>query len=247
MEYTVFEWNGFSALGFDFEGHEAVLVQPRQAAEGKPWLLKTEYFGAFPDLEIEMLRRGWHLAYIKNENRWGLREDLERKKYLRDYLVKEFGLSLKCGPVGTSCGGIFAIKLAGLYPEMVSVVYADAPVVNILSMMAMGKLPPDKMDESEIIQALSMSRSELLSYRDHPLDHLPKLVENRIPMCLVYDDEDVLVPWEENAKLVMDAYAGTEIPYKVFLKPGADHHPHALGGLTEAQKESLIDFLEKCQ
>ena len=214
MEYTVFEWNGFSALSFEFEGHEAVLVQPRQAAEGKPWLLKTEYFGAFPDLEIEMLRRGWHLAYIKNENRWGLREDLERKKYLRDYLVKEFGLSLKCVPVGMSCGGIFAIKLAGLYPEMVSVVYADAPVVNILSMMAMGKLPPDKMDESEIIQALSMSRSELLSYRDHPLDHLPKLVENRIPMCLVYGDEkgicaDVFANDQEIAAAYIKAYNET--------------------------------------
>lgn len=247
MEYTVFEWNGFSALRFDFEGQEAVLVQPQQVAEGNPWLMKTEYFGAFPDLEIEMLRRGWHLAYVKNGNRWGLREDLDRKKRLRDYLVAEFGLSAKCVPVGMSCGGIFAIKLAGLYPEMVSVVYADAPVVNILSMMAMGKLPPDKMDEGEIIQALSLSRSELLSYRDHPLDHLPKLIEKKIPMCLVYGDADALVPWEENAKLVMDAYAGTEIPCMVCLKPGGDHHPHALCGLSETQQESLIEFLEQCQ
>ena len=247
MEYTVFEWNGFSALSFDFEGHEAVLVQPKQAAQGKPWLLKTEYFGAFPDLEVEMLRRGWHLAYVKNVNRWGLREDLDRKKHLRDYLVDAFGLNPKCVPVGMSCGGIFAIKLAGLYPEMVSVVYADAPVVNILSMMAMGKLAPDKMDSEEIIQALSLSRSELLSYRDHPLDHLPTLVCDRIPMCLVYGDADVLVPWEENTKLVMDAYAGTDIPYKVFLKPGGDHHPHALGGLTGEQQQALIEFLESCQ
>lgn len=247
MEYTIFDWNGFSARRFDFESHEAILVQPRQPAEGNPWLLKTEYFGAFPDLEIEMLRRGWHLAYVKNVNRWGLREDLERKKRLRDRLVAEFGLNPKCVPVGMSCGGIFAIKLAGLYPEMVSVVYADAPVVNILSMMAMGMLAPDKMDEAEIVQALSLSRSELLSYRDHPLDYLPKLIQDRMPMCLVYGDADSLVPWEENAKLIMDAYQGRKVPCQIFLKPGADHHPHALGGLTQAQQQALIEFLEQCQ
>lgn len=241
--YVRFEWNGFQSLRFDFEGQEAVLVLPEQVAGGNPWLLKTEYFGAFPDLEIAMLQRGYHLAYVKNVNRWGLREDLDRKKRFRDFLMVRFGLAPKCIPVGMSCGGIFAVKLAGLYPEMVSAVYADAPVVNILSMMAMGKLAPGKMDESEITQALRKSRSELLSYREHPLDYLPKLIGDKIPLCLVYGDADSQVPWEENAKLVMDAYRDSGVAHKVFRKPGADHHPHALGGLSDAQQAELIEFL----
>ena len=243
MEYCISEWNGYQCLNFEFEGREAVLVLPEKTIDGKRWLLKTEYFGAFPDLELAMLERGYHLAYVKNRNRWGLREDLDIKKRFRDFLVAEFGLAPKCIPVGMSCGGIFSVKLAGLYPEMVSVVYADAPVVNILSMMAMGKLSPDKMDASEIVEALSLSRSQLLSYREHPLDYLPKLIEKNIPMCLVYGDEDDLVPWEENAKLIMDAYGRTDVPCKVVLKPGANHHPHALGGLSEEKKNDLIDFL----
>jgi len=236
-------WNGFRRINFHFEDRVAVLIFPEQSLPGKPWLLKTEYFGAFPDLEIAMLHRGYHLAFVKNTNRWGLREDIDCKKRFRDFLVGEYGLAEKCIPVGMSCGGIFAIKLAGIYPEMVSVIYADAPVVNILSMMAMGKLAPDKMDGEEIVQSLSLSRSELLSYREHPLDYLPNIIRNRIPICLVYADADTLVPWEENAKLILDAYQGTEVPFGVFLKKGADHHPHALGGLSDTQTVQMLGFL----
>ena len=238
-------WNGFRRLNFRFENRVAVLIFPAQSRPGKPWLLKTEYFGAFPDLEIAMLEQGFHVAFVKNTNRWGLREDVDCKKQFRDYLVREYGLAEKCIPVGMSCGGIFSVKLAAIYPQMVSAIYVDAPVVNILSMMAMGQLSPDKMDEAEIIQALSLSRSELLSYREHPLDYLPKLIENRIPACVVYGDADSLVPWEENVKLILDAYQGTDVPVSVFLKQGADHHPHALGGLSDMQQAQMIDFLIK--
>ena len=63
-------WNGFRRLDFTFEGRDAILVFPETPNEKKNWLLKTEYFGAFPAFEVEMLGRGWHLAFIKNVIRW---------------------------------------------------------------------------------------------------------------------------------------------------------------------------------
>ncbi len=62
-------WNGFKRIDFKFEGREAILVFPQVPIKNKKWMIKTEYFGAFPHLEIEMIRRGWHLAYIKNITR----------------------------------------------------------------------------------------------------------------------------------------------------------------------------------
>ena len=59
-------WNGFRRLDFTFEGREATLVVPDKANDNKNWLFKTEYFHAFPEFEAEMVKRGWHLAYIKN-------------------------------------------------------------------------------------------------------------------------------------------------------------------------------------
>ena len=92
MNYIETTWNGFRRLDFTFEGREAILVCPSTSGEeaagsGGHWMLKTEYFDAFPDLELELVRRGYYLAYIKNINRWGLPEDLHAKKRFRDFLV----------------------------------------------------------------------------------------------------------------------------------------------------------------
>ena len=51
-------WNGFRRIDFVFEGMEAILVFPKEPNANKNWLLKTEYFDAFPAFEIEMLQRG---------------------------------------------------------------------------------------------------------------------------------------------------------------------------------------------
>ena len=207
MIYTESLWNGYRRLDFTFEGRQAILVCPSSPYEGGRWLLKTEYFDAFPDLELELVSRGYYLAYIKNINRWGLPEDLHAKKRFRDFLVKEFGLSEKCVPVGMSCGGLFGIKLAGMYPEMVSMLYLDAPVVNILSMLDMGT--PENVcgiSEEEICTSMGMTRSEMIAYRDHPLDYMPQLVAERIPVCLVYGGADTVVLPAENAELIKKAY-----------------------------------------
>ena len=81
---TKTEWQGFERIDFLFEDREATLVFPKQANPNRNWLLKTEYFGAFPGFEIEMLKRGWHLAYIKNVTRWCLDEDLDLKQRFAD-------------------------------------------------------------------------------------------------------------------------------------------------------------------
>ncbi len=244
MNYIESTWNGYRRLDFTFEGREAILVCPSVPCEGGHWLLKTEYFDAFPDLELELVKRGYHLAYIKNINRWGLPEDLHAKKRFRDFLVTEFGLNERCVPVGMSCGGLYAIKLAGMYPEMVSMLYLDAPVVNILSMLDMGT--PENhcgISAEEICTSLGMTRSELIAYRDHPLDYLPKLMAERIPACLVYGGADTVVLPAENAELIKKAYTNSGAPFVWFTKEGLNHHPHALQGLSPDEQRQVIEFI----
>ena len=52
-------WNGFKKIEFDYEGRKAILVYPNTPTKENKWLYKTEYFGAFPDFEIEMLKKGY--------------------------------------------------------------------------------------------------------------------------------------------------------------------------------------------
>lgn len=227
MKYD--DFHGFKSEIFEFDGQEAELVFPDERAEKSLLILKTEYMNAFPDTEIELLRRGHHLAFIRNRNRWGLKEDIDRKAAFIRFLTEKHGLC-SCVPIGMSCGGIFAVKLAALYPELISCIYLDAPVVNFMSCpCGFGKGHPLNDDNSEIMSAFSIHTvGELLACRDMPLDYIPQLIKNRIPAVLVAGDSDQTVPYDENGIFIERAYKQADIDLAVFIKPGCDHHPHGL-------------------
>ena len=78
-----------------------------------------------------------------------------------------------------SCGGMFAVRFAAKYPEYVSALYLDAPVLNLLSCSGDFGLGKGGFLE-EFREATDMSVSELICYREHPIDKLPVLLEHGI-------------------------------------------------------------------
>jgi len=241
MEYTRGKWlDEFEMLSFRFEGREAVLVLPDERVRTPRWLLKTEYFGAFPQLESELIRRGFHLAYLKNNNRWGTDDDLDTKKRFRDFLMEEFGLSARCVPIGMSCGGLHAIKQAARHPGMIAALYLDAPVVNLLSCpMSIGE-GEYRAAIDEMLEALGLNLAEFMAYRRHPLDCLPEIVKNEIPVALVCGDSDGTVPYKENGYFVKQACEKAGTPFIFELKKGCDHHPHGPRNMGR-----IIEFIER--
>ena len=230
-------WNGFKQIIFDFEDREAILVFPKDEDKTDKWLFKTEYFNAFPAFEIEMIKRGWHLAYVANKTRWCLDEDLELKKRFADFLIKEYGLHEKCVPVGMSCGGLIGTKFAAKYPQYVSCMYIDAPVLNLLSCpAALGQGTSENLPE--FIEATGMTLSELICYREHPIDMMKPLVENDIRIVLVYGTEDTEVPYSENGAILEKYYREHNGEILVISKTGCGHHPHGLDDSTP-----IIDFV----
>ena len=235
------DWNGFECTEFDFEGYEATVVFPKVKADNPVLSVKTEYFNAFPETEIALLEKGFYVAYIDNKNRWGTDEDLDRKARFMRFVTEKYKLNPKCVCVGMSCGGLIAIKLAAKYPELIACLYLDAPVLNYMSCpCGFGKGNPLSQNNEEILTALGIDMPHLLAYRDMPLDKLPLLVENRIPVVLVAGDSDHVVPFEENGKLLQEAYESTEIDLEVYIKPGCDHHPHGLEDTSP-----VVDFITK--
>lgn len=226
------EWHGLRRADFVFMGKQAILVFPDESLKTPRWALKTEYWDAFPDTEIALLKQGYHLAYLQNDNRWGIDADLDRKAAFARYLVQTYGLAERCVPVGMSCGGLIAIKLAARHPDCVACLYLDAPVLNYMSCpCGFGVARPlgDGKGLEEILQALSLnSLSELLCYRDQPMHRLPDLVRHRIPVVLVSGDSDTIVPYCENGLMLEQAYREAGLALEVYIKPGGDHHPHGL-------------------
>lgn len=238
------KWNGFERVDFGFKDRDCILVFPNKENKTDKWLLKTEYFDAFPKLEIEMLKRGYHIAYMKNVTRWGMEDDYEKKFLLAKFLNEKYRLNRKCAMVGMSCGGLHAINLAAKYPDMAAVLYLDAPVVNLLSCPAYMGHPAEREGDKnmwyEFYAAKGISRSELIGLRTHPLDKIPMLLKNKIPIILVVGDSDKTVPYDENGIHIRNLYEQSDCPFEFHEKKGCDHHPHGLD-----DNEPIIRFIEK--
>ena len=220
------KWRGFQGCEFEFEGLQAKLIKPNCKPNGK-WLLKAEYFDALPETEIELLNRGWHLAYNQNYNRWAEDWDLQRKSAFLRYIPETFGLDEKCVLVGMSCGGLYSVKLTALNPEKIRGIYLDAPVMNLLS--CPGNLGKGRgVTFEEYTNFTGRTLVDMISYREHPIDKMHVLAENKIPIVLVSGDSDSVVPYDENGELLVKYYQKQGLPIDVFLKPGGDHHPHGL-------------------
>ena len=240
MEYTVSDWFGYERRDFRFTGRDALIVLPKGAPNGR-WAVKTEYFGAFPNLELELLARGWCVAYLKNVNRWGTDADSDAKAAFVPFMAEQFGLEPRFACVGMSCGGLCSVNFAAKYPSLVSVLYLDAPVMNLLS-CPMGFGEGDRMEGGweEIRDAVGFSSlAELLTWRGHPMDRLEPLAEHRIPAALVYGEADKTVPYLENGAVLERFYRKRGLPLLVAGKPGCGHHPHGL-----ENPKPLADFIE---
>lgn len=224
-------WNGFAIEEFEFEGRQAKIVFPEE--KNGRLAVKTVYWDAFPEAaEIDLLKLGFHLCFVESDNRWGTDEDLDRAAHFVRFVTQKYSLQNRVVPIGMSCGGLMAVKLAAKYPEMISCLYLDAPVINYLSCPAClgdAKFEDVCIPMEEIFSALGLkSMSELISYREMPLDKLPVLLHHKIPVVLVAGLADKVVPYHENGALLQRAYEASDAEFACYLKPNCDHHPHGL-------------------
>lgn len=241
--YSYSDFFGFKRADFTFEDREALIVFPHSPEPSARWMMKMEYFGAFPNLELELLERGWHLCYLKNINRWGTDADSDAKARFADFIHTEFGLQNKFTCVGMSCGGICSVNFASRHPDYVGCLYLDAPVMNLLSCpmgFGIGESLGNGGGWEEIKEAYGFDLPALLTYREHPIDKLPILAENDIPVALIYGDSDMTVPYLENGAVLEKYYREHGLRLFCEGKKGCGHHPHGL-----ENPAPLADYIEK--
>lgn len=75
-------------------------------------------------------------------------------------------------------------KINGKTPELISAMYIDAPVMNLLSCPCdLGASQSNLF--AEFYRVMGITKSEILSYRENPIDVMHVLIENGIPVVLV--------------------------------------------------------------
>ncbi|MBE6689338.1 MAG: alpha/beta hydrolase [Ruminococcaceae bacterium] len=233
----------FKYKEFYFEERKAIIYYPSCEPNGR-MLLKTEYLCAFPNFDAAMLDRGYHLIHIFKESCWAPDYETERMARFVKYCANELNASERCVVEGMSCGGLQGAKLAELHPELVAVLYLDAAVLNILSMAGLGEIKCDEADMvymwRELVAAYGVNRSTIINFRKSPIDNMAPLIENNIPVIMLYGAADNTVVYEENGKVLEDYYKEHGGTIKVIAKSMCKHHPHGLDNPAP-----IIEFCEK--
>ncbi len=223
------EWCGFERIDFQFENHECILVRPEKAAEGNPWVWRAEFFGAFPSVDEEMVKRGWHIAYVSLSDRYGCPSAVEDMERFRAWLVKEYGLNEKAQIFGFSRGALYAVNYALTYPMFVDKLYLDAPVLDIRSWPG-GKGSGDgaEMQWEECKECYGLTEETAAVFDRNPLDRAEELAGTGIPVIIVAGGSDSAVPYCENGEPFARRFKAAGGRIETIIKPECGHHPHSL-------------------
>lgn len=214
---------------FTLDGRNALIVQPADAAPGRPWIWRTEFFGHEPQADNALVEKGFHLAYIDVSNMYGAPVALDHMDALYDHLTSEYDLNPKVFLEGFSRGGLFAFNWAARHPERVAGIYADAPVCDFKSWpAARGRGTGSPIDWEQCKAVYGFTEEEALAYPLNPIDNLAPLAAAGIPLLHVCGDADAVVPIEENSLIVQERYKALGGDFTLINKPGVEHHPHSL-------------------
>jgi hypothetical protein len=114
-----------------------LVIVPKAAAPGNPWSWRGCYWDHEPQTEVELLKRGFHIAYISANAT--LKPGKEWDAWYA-FLTEKHGLSKKPAFIGMSRGGEYAYTWAAAHPDKVSCIYADNPGGNRELLMKIGGL-----------------------------------------------------------------------------------------------------------
>lgn len=114
-----------------------IVIAPRHSAPGYPWSWRGCYWDHQPQTEVELLNRGFHIAYISANAT--LKPGKEWEAWYA-FLTQKHGLSAKPAFIGMSRGGEYEYIWATTHPDAVSCIYADNPGGNREIFMKLGDL-----------------------------------------------------------------------------------------------------------
>ena len=75
----------------------------------------------------------------------------------------------------------------------------------------------------------------------NPIDNLTGLAANKVPMFAVHGDNDVVVPYDDNTKLLKERYEAAGGSLSVKIVPGEGHKV----GPSFFECQELVDFVLK--
>lgn len=232
------EWNGYDRYDYQFNGRDAIVVVPKKAAPGKPWIWRPAFFNAFPSVDKVLLEKGFHVAYYDLTHLYGSPNAVWLGNRFYQDIVDKYRLSTSVTLEGFSRGGLFAVNWAAANPDKVACIYIDAPVCDLFSW------PGRKQANlwKDMLREWNLTEETIDNFKGNPIDNLEPLAQAGIPIISVCGDSDKVVPYEQNMGILRNRYLSLGGTVELILKPGCDHHPHSLD-----DPEPVVDFILRQQ
>ncbi|MCB1275672.1 prolyl oligopeptidase family serine peptidase [Prosthecobacter sp.] len=230
-----------TAETFEIDGHKAVVYAAPKPADGKSWLWyaptlnggislagRKMYFEAFMKAGISIA--GYDLGEVR-----GSPASTAKFTLFYDAMVKR-GFSPKPILLGQSRGGMMTLAWAFRNPDKVKAWVGIYPVCSLASW-------PLTRSEALTLKDFAMSKDELVNRLKefNPIDNLQGLLANKVPMFVVHGDSDVVVPYDDNTKVVKERYEAGGGSIQVKIIPGEGHKV----GPSFFECQELVDFVLK--
>ncbi len=237
---TASDYRGYPRYDFTVDQCPCIVVTPRAALPGRPWIWRAEFFDAFPQVDLVLLAKGFHLAYMNVGNTFGCPSAMAHFDRFYEALTGPYGLAAKPVLEGLSRGGLYVYAWGAAHPDKVLCILGDNPVCDFKSWPGgKGKGPGSPGDWSKLLTDYGFaSEQEALAYPKNPIDNLASLAQHKVPLLHLCGDADEVVPYAENTVILKEHYEKLGGRIKVIVKPGLGHHPHGLEDPTPA-----VDFI----
>jgi lysophospholipase L1-like esterase/pimeloyl-ACP methyl ester carboxylesterase len=232
-------WQGYQRHDFYYKGREVIIIIPEEPASGNPWVWRAEFFGAFPQVDLELLEKGWYLVYYRISNLYGCPESVTMMKDFHNFITQSYSLAPKAALFGFSRGGLYAFNYTADYPETVSVLYLDAPVLDIRSWPAgYGEGQGGSREWEECKAVYGLTDEDEKDFNENFLNKIEEVAKADIPIIVVAGDSDKVVPLSENAGILIEKYKDLGGKIESIIKQGVGHHPHSL-----KEPKKVVDFI----
>ena len=234
-------WHGYARHDFRIAERACLVVIPRKAIQGRPWIWRARFFGHEPQADLALLERGFHLVYIDVAGLYGDPKAVAIWDAFYEYLTSKHGLTRRAVLEGFSRGGLIVYNWAASNPDKVACIYGDAPVCDIRSWPGgKGKGNGSPGDWAACLRVYGLSEQTAADFKGSPIDKLEPIATAGIPILHVCGDADTSVPLEENTRVLEQRYKALGGQITTIVKKGCAHHPHSLEDPTP-----IVEFVLK--
>ena len=234
-------FHGFTQVEFKVGQASCRVVQPKEPAPGNPWIWRARFWGHEPQLDVALLKRGWHVAYCDVGNLFGSPTAVQRWNAFYNHLTGQHAFHAKPVLEGMSRGGLIIYNWAKANPTKVTCIYGDAPVCDFKSWPAgrgQGKGSPGAW--RACLKAYGFTEDEALAFRGNPIDGLEPLAKAGVPLIHVVGDADIVVRVVSHTGFVNDLNRSAQLLVSAFKDGRVFRHPHSL-----KDPKPLVDFILK--